>query len=149
MNPEISAYIDAIDPKYKAAYIRLLNEMIDQMPEGFKLKMQYDMPSFVVPKSRYPKGYHVNTTLALPFISLGVQKHHIGLYHMGIYANPELLAWFKDQYANAVPTKLDMGKSCIRLKNPANIPYELISQLITQMSVQDWIDRYEKSTSSK
>ena len=62
---------------------------------------------------------------------------------MGIYANPELLQWFQEEYPKHVKTKLDMGKSCIRFKKPETIPYDLIAQLCRQMDPQKWIDIYE------
>ena len=64
---------------------------------------------------------------------------------MGLYSDPELLEWFKKEYAKKVATKLDMGKSCIRFKNPKHIPYELIGELTAKMTAADWIDRYEKA----
>ena len=64
-------------------------------------------------------------------------------YHMGIYAMPELESWFRVRYAEAVPTKLDMGKSCIRFKNPKHIPYNLIGELVSKVSVDDWISVYQ------
>jgi uncharacterized protein YdhG (YjbR/CyaY superfamily) len=63
---------------------------------------------------------------------------------MGIYAEKEILDWFTEEYKKQVPTKLDMGKSCIRFKNLKNIPYELIGELIQKISVDDWIATYEK-----
>ena len=44
-------------------------------------------------------------------------KGHIGFYHMGIYGDKELLDWFTNEYSKLNIGKLDMGKSCIRLKN--------------------------------
>jgi hypothetical protein len=41
-----------------------------------------------------------------------------------------------------VKTKLDMGKSCIRFKKPELIPFELLGELFSKMTVQDWIDNY-------
>jgi hypothetical protein len=38
-----------------------------------------------------------------------------------------------------------MGKSCIRFKNPNDIPYELLGQLVGKMSVADWISKYENT----
>jgi hypothetical protein len=38
-----------------------------------------------------------------------------------------------------------MGKSCIRFKKPENIPFELLGELVTKMTVQEWIDIYEKN----
>ena len=88
------------------------------------------MPSWVVPHSLYPKGYHCSPELPLPFVSVASQKNFIALYHMGIYATPELLQWFVGEYPKHCKRKLEMGKSCIRFKNIDDIPFELIGDLI-------------------
>jgi hypothetical protein len=106
------------------------------------------MIGYVVPHSLYPDGYHCDPKLPLPFMSIASQKNFIALYHMGIYSDPELLEWFKAEYPKYVKTKLDMGKSCIRFKKPETIPYELIAQLSTKMTPQNWIDRYESVVKS-
>lgn len=62
---------------------------------------------------------------------------------MGIYANPELLDWFVAEFPKHSKQKLDIGKSCIRFKKLEEIPYKLIGELMTKMSVQQWIDLYE------
>ena len=49
------------------------------------------------------------------------------------------------EYQEQVPTKLDMGKSCVRMKNPKNIPYELIGDLVSKMSMERYIELYEKN----
>jgi hypothetical protein len=76
-------------------------------------------------------------------MNLAAQKNFYAVYHMGIYTDPDLMAWFQAEYADRVPTKLDMGKSCIRLKNPKHIPYELLGELASKMTPRDWIGRYE------
>ncbi len=62
---------------------------------------------------------------------------------MGIYADKEILKWFIAEYPKHSPTKLDMGKSCIRFKNPEQIPFKLIAELLRKVSVKDWIEVYE------
>ena len=64
---------------------------------------------------------------------------------MGLYADPELLNWFKSEYPKHSNTKLDMGKSCIRFKKFNEIPYELIGILSNKMTVKNWIDIYEQN----
>ena len=64
---------------------------------------------------------------------------------MGVYFASDVKAWFVEEYAKRVPTKLDMGKSCIRFRNPKNIPYDLIAELCTKISMEDYIKAYEKS----
>jgi hypothetical protein len=98
-----------------------------------------------VPHSLYPKGYHCDPKLPLGFISVASQKNFVALYHMGIYANPKLLDWFVGEFPKHSKSKLDMGKSCIRFKKMNDIPYELISELSSKMTVQDWIDGYESA----
>ena len=36
---------------------------------------------------------------------------------MGIYAKPELYDWFVTEYPKHSKQKLDIGKSCLRIKN--------------------------------
>ena len=115
------------------------------IPKEFTEMLNYGMPGWVVPFSVYPDGYHCNPKLPVPFINIASQKHFIGFYHMGIYANPELYKWFVNEYPKHCKRKLDMGKSCIRLKNIEEIPYNLFAELCTKMTANDWIDLYEKN----
>lgn len=140
----IQDYIDNISEDKKEAFLKLQKTIQDNIPTGFKETISYKMIGFVVPKEIYPAGYHCDPTLPLPFISIAAQKNFIALYHMGIYANPKLLAWFEKEYPKYVKTKLDMGKSCIRFKKMNNIPYELIGELVRKMSVEDWVEIYER-----
>jgi hypothetical protein len=64
---------------------------------------------------------------------------------MGIYADPKLLKWFTDAHVKVSPKKLDMGKSCVRYKNPEDIPYKLIGELASKITVDDWIEKYESA----
>ena len=64
---------------------------------------------------------------------------------MGVYANPELMNWLVNENPKHCPTKLNMGKSCIRFKKIENIPYDLIGELVSKMSVNDWIQLYESN----
>ena len=62
---------------------------------------------------------------------------------MGVYAYPDILAWFQEEYAKNVMTKLEMGKGCIRFKNSKHIPYDLIAELCRKISLEDYIKTYE------
>ena len=123
--------------------IKLRETIRQNLPEGFQEGMQYGMPGYSVPHSRYPAGYHVNPTQPLPFVGIASQKNFIALYHMGLYAMPPLLQWFQQEYPKHSKTKLDMGKSCIRFKKPQEIPYPLIGELMKKISPDEWIKCYE------
>ena len=119
--------------------------ILANLPKGFDEQLNYGMIAYVVPHDIYPDGYHCDPKLPLPFANIASQKNFIGFYHMGIYANPELLEWFVKEYPKHSAAKLDMGKSCIRFKKMDKIPYDLIGKLMRKMSVNDWIKLYEKN----
>jgi len=137
------AYIEQVDEKWRDSFAKLADIVATNIPDGFEQTMTFDMISYVVPLSSYPKGYHVTPNTPLPFISLAAQKRHIAVYHMGIYADNALLSWFQEEYAKRVPTKLNMGKSCIRFTSTKNIPYDLIGELVSKMTPVQWVTRYE------
>jgi uncharacterized protein YdhG (YjbR/CyaY superfamily) len=137
------AYIEALPEERQEPMRRLRKCMLNNLPEGFEETMSYGMIGYVVPHSKYPAGYHCNTELPLPFLNIASQKNNIALYHMGLYADPKLNAWFVNAFKAKISTKLDMGKSCIRFKKPEEIPYELLGELCKKITVSDWIDLYE------
>lgn len=140
----VDEYIDELPDDRKKAIVELRKVIRENIPEGFREEMNYGMPGYVVPHSKYPAGYHCDPKLPLPFLGIASQKNFIAIYHMGIYADPNLLKWFTEAHAKASPKKLDMGKSCLRYKKPDDIPFKLIGQLVAKMSPDDWIDLYEK-----
>ncbi len=140
---EIQAYINSIPEDKKKHFLKLRETISSNIPKGFEEQLVYGMIGFVVPKTIYPKGYHCNLKLPLPFISIANQKNFIALYHMGIYMMPELLNWFVNEFSKRSDQKLDMGKSCIRFKNVDKIPLELIVELVKKVSVEDWIQTFE------
>tara|TARA_R110001583_G_scaffold16155_1_gene65615 strand:+ start:18274 stop:18804 length:531 start_codon:yes stop_codon:yes gene_type:complete len=140
-NPE--QYIKQIPEERQAAFTKLRNTILKNLPQGFEECMSYGMIGYVVPHSLYPSGYHCDTKLPLPFMNIASQKNFVAFYHMGIYANQELKEWFVSEYPKHCNLKLDMGKSCLRFKKVDQIPFELIGELLTKMSVQEWIELYE------
>jgi uncharacterized protein YdhG (YjbR/CyaY superfamily) len=145
----VADYLDEIPAERKAAFLKLRETMVCNIPEGFSEQISYGILGFVVPHSIYPNGYHCDPKLPLPFAGIASQKHFIALYHMGIYANPELLQWFVNEYPKHSKQKLDMGKSCIRFKKWDQIPFNLIAELMQKMTVSDWINCYETQFKNK
>lgn len=137
-------YVEKVPADRQVAFKKLRQVLLDNLPAGFEETMSYGMIGYVVPHAVYPTGYHVDPKLPLPFINLANQKNYLALYHNGLYADPDLLAWFEAEYPKHAQRKLDMGKSCIRFKKMDDIPYELIGELAQKVSMQDWIDRYEQ-----
>lgn len=142
-------YLNSVPEDRKEALEKLRKTILTNLPNGFEEAVNYGMMGYVVPHSLYPAGYHCDPKTPLPFMGFASQKNFIAFYHMGIYAVPELLEWFVGEYSKVVKGKIDMGKSCVRFKKTESIPYELIGQLVTKMSVADWIDVYESNFKKK
>lgn len=141
----IEAYFEAIPEDKKDVMKKLRTLVLENLPDGFSEQITYGMIGYVVPLSRYPKGYHVKKDEPLPFLAIAAQKNHIALYHLGLYGDPKIEKWFVEAYTKQVPTKLDMGKSCIRFKNVNRIPFNLIAELCRKMTVDQYIEMYERS----
>lgn len=141
----VEAYLNSLPEERKLAMMKLRDIIQKSIPKGFNEEMSYGMIGYVVPHSLYPKGYHCTPELPLPFLNIASQKNFIAIYHMGIYAKPELLNWFTTEYAQRVKGKLDMGKSCIRFKKPENIPFDLIGELASKITTKEWIETYENA----
>lgn len=138
-------YVNAIPEERREVFEKLRETIVENIPDGFREEINYGMIGYVVPHRLYPPGYHCDPKLPLPFVGIASQKNFIALYHMGIYANPDLLDWFVSEFPKHSKSKLDMGKSCIRFKKPEHIPFDLIGLLMQKITVEDWVNLYESA----
>ena len=137
-------YLNELPEERREAVRKLRMTLLENLPEGFEEGMSYGMLSYYVPHSSYPPGYHVDPKQPLPFINLASQKGYIALYHMGLYSDKDILSWFETEYPKHSKRKLDMGKSCIRFKKIDDIPYDLIGELASKRTPEEWITQYEQ-----
>ena len=141
----VQEYVESLAEDRQQAIQTLRKVISENLPQGFQEEISYGMIGYVVPLTTFPKGYRCNAKLPLPFINLASQKNFISVYHMGVYANKELLDWFTNEYPKHSKTKLDMGKGCIRFKNIKEIPFELIGELASKITVESWIEIAEST----
>lgn len=141
----VKDYLDKIPEDRKSAMNKLYETISKNLPKGFEEGVSYGMMGWDVPLSMYPAGYHCTPGQPLPFLGMASQKNSINLYHMGIYAKPDLHDWFVAEYPKHCKRKLDIGKSCIRFKKPEEIPFDLIGELVQKMSPEEWVEIYESN----
>lgn len=139
----LDQYIAELPEDRKAAIEKLRKVIKKNLPKGFVEEMSYGMIGYVVPHKIYSPGYHCNPKLPLPFINIASQKNFIAFYHMGIYANKEVHDWYISSYNKLGIGKVDSGKSCLRFKKIETIPFDLLGELCTKISVSQWIEMYE------
>jgi len=142
-------YIDSLPDDRKSVMSELRHTITQHIPKGFKEEISYGMIGYIVPHSIYPAGYHCDPKLPLPFLAIASQKNFIALYHMGMYADADLLEWFVAEFPKHTKYKLDMGKSCMRFKKMDDIPFELIGKLVSKMTTENWIALYESKFKKK
>jgi len=135
-------YIAGLPAERQEPMSKLRKVILDNLPEGFQEVMQ-GMPSYIVPLSLFPQGYHCTPNTPLPFMGIASAKNFISLHHFGMYMDEDLLQWFVAEYAKQVSTKLDMGKSCVRFKNMHRIPYDLVGELASKRTVDQWVTFYQ------
>ena len=137
-------YIESLPFDRKGTIRAIRNAINSNIPDGFEEGMCYGMIGWYVPHSIFPAGYHCDPSKPLMLISLASQKNHMALYHMGLYAGPHL-DWFRKEWPKHSSKKMDMGKSCLRFKRAEEVPIELIGELATKFTPQQWVEAYQSA----
>ena len=138
-------YIAELPDDRRKVVEKLREVSLKNLPKGFKEMMSYGMMGYAVPHEIYPNGYHCEPKQPLPFFGFASQKNTVNIYHMAIYADKKLHDWFVSEFPKHSKARLDMGKSCVRFKKLDDIPYDLIGELLSKVTVQDWISMYENA----
>lgn len=144
----VDEYLQALPEDRRAAISAVRKVILDNLPKGYQECMSYGMIGYVVPHSLYPKGYHCDPKLPLPFANLGSQKNHMALYLMNLYGDAKTEQWFQKAW-RAAGKKLDMGKACIRFRRLDDVPLEVVGQVIARTPVADYIARIESYFNSR
>jgi uncharacterized protein YdhG (YjbR/CyaY superfamily) len=135
----VDEYMATLPADRRAALTTLRDVINANLPKGYEEDMQFGMPGWYIPLSRYPDTYNGHPLGIAGFAS---QKQYMALYLLTVYGDPKLEKWFKAAYAKS-GKKLDMGKSCVRFKSIDELPLDVVAETIRKVSVEDYIDTYE------
>lgn len=138
----IAAYLKALPADRREAVEAIRATINKNIDKTFAEGMQYNMPAWFVPHSVYPAGYHCDAKQPLPFASVASQKSHVGIYLFCIYQDDDLREWFVDAW-KASGKRLDMGKSCIRVKKLEDVPLDVLGKAIKKMKAKAFIEHYD------
>lgn len=137
----VKEYLQELAPERREVISRVRQVILDNLPEGYQETMNWGMISYEIPLERYPVTYNKKP---LSYIGLAAQKHNNSLYLMGVYQDPEQEALLVDGFQQA-GKRLDMGKSCVRFRRLDDLPLDVIAEIVSAISVEQYIERYERS----
>ncbi len=138
----VKEYLASLDPDRRKT-VQAIRKVINANKDArIKEVMSYGMIGWVVPHSVYPDGYHCDPKTPLPFANLASQKNHIGIYLFFVYGNNGELATFTQEW-KATGKKLDMGKSCVRVKKLEDVPLDVLGAAVKRMTVDLFVEHYE------
>jgi uncharacterized protein YdhG (YjbR/CyaY superfamily) len=139
----VDEYIARLPNDHREMIEALRKVILKNIDKPFEEGIQYGMLGYYLPHSVYPKGYHCNPKEPLPFAGIGSNKNNISLYLFCVYTNPETQTWFRQEWAKT-GKRLDMGKSCVRLKKLEDIPLPLIGKLFKRIKAASFIKGYQQ-----
>ena len=137
----VEEYLQTLPTDRREAISAVRKVILENLPEGYVEYMNWGMICYAIPLSRYPKTYNKQP---LGIAALASQKHHMSLYLMTVYGDKNTEAWFHERY-RASGKKLDMGKSCVRFRKLDDLPLDLVGETIGRVSVDHYIELYERS----
>ena len=118
------------------------------LPKGYEEGIQYGMMGWYVPHSIYPAGYHAKPSEPLPFLHLASRSGYMTLHMIGIYAMPELRAWFEAAWKKT-GKKLDLGGGCVRFKSVDGLALDVVEALVKKLPVKTYVKAYESLLASR
>lgn len=134
-------YLDALPAERRSAIAAVRAVVRKNLPKGYSEFVSWGMINYGVPLSRFPKTANGQP---LCYAALAAQKNYCSLYLMSVYGDKKHEARLRDGFT-AAGKKLDMGKSCVRFRSPEDLPLDVVGELIESVSVEKWIEIYEKS----
>jgi len=138
----VAQYLKELPDDRREVIEAIRNTIVKNLDKGFQETMQYGGIGYSVPHKLYPAGYHCDPKQPLPFAGIGNQKNHIGIYLFCIYTDETVLKEFVEGWKKS-GKKLDMGKSCVRVKKLDDVPFDVLGKTIKKVTVKKFIGAYE------
>ena len=115
--------------------------ILDNLPDGYEETMTFGMLGYVVPLEVFPDTYNGEPVGS---VALANQKQYVAVYLMGIYADEAERTWFVDAW-EATGRKLDMGKSCVRVKRLEDVALDVLGEAVARVPPDQIIAMHEQA----
>ena len=128
-------YIDQL-PKERQGVMRKLRALVRKnLPKGYVEVMRWGMLCYEVPLKKYPDTYNGEP---LMYAALAAQKNHYGVYLCGLYSFEKIEKKFVREWKKR-GVRLDMGKSCVRLKSWEECQEDLVAEVIAAVPLEEFV----------
>ncbi len=141
----VSEYLAELEPARRKDITALRRHIKKHLPAGYKEVMNWGMICYQVPMSLSGPTYN-NQPLA--YVALASQKNYISLYLSEIYGSSAQAKKFEKLWA-ASGKKLNMGKSCVRLKSAEDAALDAIAMAVESFTPQEFVNLYLASRARK
>jgi len=133
----VDEYIGGLSVEQQDVIATIRDLILRNLPKGYQESMTWGIPTYEVPLERYPDTYNGKP---LGYAALAVKKNYYTIHLMSVYADPELLKWLSAEFKRR-GKKLNMGKGCLRFKRLDDLPLDVMSELISKTSLEDYVAR--------
>jgi len=137
----VAEYLDSLLPDRRDVLCAVRDVVSGAMAAGYREGIAFGMVTWCVPLERFPDTYNGQP---LGYVALAAQKRHYALYLMGLYADSEEAASFRQRW-EAGGRRLDMGKSCLRFRRLDDLDLDLLAEVIAGTDVSSYLDRYQQA----
>jgi hypothetical protein len=137
----VDQYLAELDEDRRAEIEPVYRAVRDAMPDGYTEGMAWGMITWSIPLEDFPDTYNGRP---LCFISLAAQKRHNALYLMSLTTDSREATDFRARWTED-GRKLDMGKSCLRFKQPGDLRLDLIAETVAATPPDRMIALHERA----
>lgn len=139
----VEEYLASLPGERRDALQRVREVIRANLPEGYEEVMNWGMITYQVPLEVYPDTYNKQP---LMYAALASQKHHMAVYLTSIYMDDDEREAFEADY-RATGKKYDVGKSCVRFTDVADLPLDVIGRAISAAPMEAFVARVQEARS--
>lgn len=137
----VQKYLAELPADRRVALEVVRKVILKNLDKDYEEGMLYGMIGYYVPHRLFPQGYHCDPTQPIGIGGLASQKNYMSVYLMSVYSDPRQKEWFEEAWAKT-GKKLDMGKCCIRFKDPDDLALDVIGEAIRRVPAKEYIKMY-------
>jgi len=137
-------YLAELDDERRAQVEPVYRIIRDAMPDGYAETVAYGMITWSVPLATFPETYNGQP---LGYVCLAVQKRHNALYLMGLYMDSDADQDFRRRWTED-GSSLDMGKSCLRFRQPSDLRTDLLAEVVAATPPQRLVELHQQARSA-